>query len=672
MLGEGSIQILQQLTPHDGGGTETFRIEVPAGTILHHGRRLLGSSSRTERVPRPQHHRQGREFDPLLTLQRWAEEMKILHGDFVGERVGKLVNHVALALLPAAVEALKQAKLQAEEDALRKAEEKAKAEEVLAAQENVEPSSDSTISTTQPNQTTDTPVEPPISTSLPGPDQELQSDTMMADTVPSHADAEMADASEISRASPQVNAEAAAPIPVVETPVQSSSDPSTNAPERVTVMIHGSAVDITDTGIDPTFLEALPDDMREEVLNQHVRDQQAARVERPPDSQISSEFLDALPPEIRAEIIQQEALERSRRRPEESAARVPAAGADIDPASFIASLDPSLRQAVLMDQDDGFIQTLPSHMIAEAGVYRDEVQARRPPASRNPTRGVPAGTPARKYTVQHDAILLLDRTGITVLVRLLFFPQVLKKALLFKVLVNLCENAKTRTELFNILLSILQDGTGDLAAVDKSFAQMSVRNRDSKPLTPKAIGKQKATADYFTALALPASQIETVPDLIAQRCLEALTYIVSNNQLSSVFFLTEHDLPVGLRRAAIKKGKGKEKQVSQSHYPLVLLLNLLDRQNLLRTPAILESVVNLLATITRPLSTLKEDHKVVAASDSAPTTQPSEILDSVPVNTTTNADLEILPPTQHPEHPVEQGTGSFFNRISMQLMTQTS
>jgi E3 ubiquitin-protein ligase HUWE1 len=674
MLGEGSIQILQQLTPHDGGGTETFRIEVPAGTILHHGRRLLGSSSRTERVPRPQHHRQGREFDPLLTLQRWAEEMKILHGDFVGDRVGKLVNHVALALLPASLEALKQAKLQAEEEALRKAEEKAKAEEVLAAQENVEPSSDSTTSTTQPNQTTDTPVEPPNSTSLPGPD-EVQPDTMMADTVPVLADAEMADASEISRASPQVNAEAEAPLPVVETPIQSSSDPSANVPERVTVMIHGSAVDITDTGIDPTFLEALPDDMREEVLNQHVRDQQAARVERPPDSQISSEFLDALPPEIRAEIIQQEALERSRRRPEESAARAPASGepADIDPASFIASLDPRLRQAVLMDQDDGFIQTLPSHMIAEAGVYRDEVQARRPPASRNPTRAVPAGTPARKYAVQHDAILLLDRTGITVLVRLLFFPQVLKKALLFKVLVNLCENAKTRTELFNILLSILQDGTGDLAAVDKSFAQMSVRNRDSKPpLTPKAMGKQKATADYFTTLALPASQIETVPDLIAQRCLEALTYIVSNNQLSSVFFLTEHDLPIGLRRAAIKKGKGKEKQVSQSHYPLVLLLNLLDRQNLLRTPAILESVVNLLATITRPLSTLKEDHKVVAPSGSASTALPSEKPDSVPVNTTTNAELEALPPTQQPEQTVEQGTGNCLYQISMQLMTQTS
>ena len=33
-------------------------------------------------------------------------------------------------------------------------------------------------------------------------------------------------------------------------------------------------------------------------------------------------------------------------------------------------------------------------MIAEAGVYRDELQACRPPTSRNPTRAVLAGTPA--------------------------------------------------------------------------------------------------------------------------------------------------------------------------------------------------------------------------------------------------------------------------------------
>jgi hypothetical protein len=68
----------------------------------------------------------------------------------------------------------------------------------------------------------------------------------MADTVPVLADAEMVDASEIARASPQVNAEAVAPLPVVEAPIQSSSDPSANTPERVTW--------INPTG---TFLKAL-------------------------------------------------------------------------------------------------------------------------------------------------------------------------------------------------------------------------------------------------------------------------------------------------------------------------------------------------------------------------------------------------------------------------------
>lgn len=94
-------------------------------------------------------------------------------------------------------------------------------------------------------------------------------------------------------------------------PVEQAEASSSAVPERVTVLVHGNAVDITVTGIDPTFLEALPDDMREEVVNQHIRDQQAARVERPADSQISPEFLDALPPEIRAEIVQQKRIEQA-------------------------------------------------------------------------------------------------------------------------------------------------------------------------------------------------------------------------------------------------------------------------------------------------------------------------------------------------------------------------
>ncbi|KAJ7462340.1 hypothetical protein B0H11DRAFT_2175426 [Mycena galericulata] len=619
LIGGGAVQLFQHVMTRGrgGGAPETIRLDVPAaalGGFLQQRRgpgaisaavRVVERPARTNQVPA-----QGRDLDPLLTLQRWAEEIKILHGDFVMDRVGKLSNHIALALLPAAVKTAKETQLREErEEALPEAEAKTKAE-AAATEDTADEATvkhdpvDSTEDAVPPNATVPDVAMEGID---PIPSTSDEADTDMSDATPPRPTDIGGDGVPVSPVvdvpAPASEGEVAAAVTAEQAvPASEEAGPSSAAP-RVTVMIHGSAVDITDTGIDPTFLEALPDDMREE-------DQRASRIERPPDSQISSEFLDALPPEIRAEIIQQEAIERARRRADAASASAPTgAPAEIDPASFIATLDPSLRQAVLLEQDDSFIQTLPSHMIAEAGAYREGRGPRRQLAARSSgprtLPGAASGSSApRKFVPQHDAIQLLDKPGVAVLVRLLFFPQVLRKTLLFKVLVNLCENAKTRTELFNLLLNILQDGTGDLGAVDKGFAQMSFRN--SKPQTPKSTGKQKVGSDYFTALALPNLQDEVVPDLIAQRCLEALTYIVSANELSSLFFLTEHEVPVGLRRTTSRKGKGKERQVPQTHYPIVLLLGLLDRQSLLKTPSIMESVVGLLATVTRPLASIKD------------------------------------------------------------------
>ena len=377
------------------------------------------------------------------------------------------------------------------------------------------------------------------------------------------------------------------------------------------------------------------DDMREEVLNQHVRDQRAASVQRPDDSQISPEFLDALPPELRAELIQQETIERARQRVQQ-ATNVDAAGApaEMDPADFIASLDPQLRQVVLMDSDDVFIQSLPPHMLAEAGIFRDQLAARAPPAAAPAAarRAQPPQPAIPKPPVTRDAIQLLDKHAIAVLVRLLFFPQVLKKNILSKVLVNLSENAKTRTDIFNLLLSILQDGTGDLSSVDRSFAQMSFRSKPSAQTTPRPAGK----------VTLP--QPEVVPELVAQRCLDALAFITGANEASSVFFLSEQELPAGLRRTASKKGKGKEKQTSQTYYPIVLLLGQLDRQSLLRTPSLMEAIVGLLALITRPLAGLKDEKAKkpsTSADVSTQTPQESGSQTAAPVTSTTGT-LRLL------------------------------
>ncbi|PFH51493.1 hypothetical protein AMATHDRAFT_58882 [Amanita thiersii Skay4041] len=618
LIAGGGVQLFRHIANRTRAGAvgETFRFDIPAGMVVNLERGLMQhrrappgiftTSVRVEHPPRVSGQKQHRELEPLLTMDRWAEEAKILHNEHVLERASKLANHVILALLPAAVDAARKAKIREEQEK----QEKAQLEQVQAEEEAKKAAEAAESSQSEGQASEEQAAAPDLATQ----DAEVQSVTTNVGATGASAIVTTDVDTVMEDATATVAAEASSSTTPPGDQNASDGGASTSQPttsERVTVMIHGSAVDITDTGIDPTFLEALPDDMREEVLNQHVRDQRAARIERPPDSQISVEFLDALPPEIRAEILQQEAIERARLRTVDSA-RTAGVPAEIDAASFIASLEPPLRQAVLLEQDDGFLQTLPSHIIAEAGAYRDNQWYRNQPVVQPPIRTTQHSVP-RKTQPQHDTVQLLDRVGIAVLVRLLFLPQISKKTLLFKILVNLCENSKARAELFNLLLIILQDGSGDHGS-EKSLLQPTPK--PVKTQTPKSAAKQKASSDYTSMLALPPNT-EIVPDLIAQRCLEALTYIVTSNEQSSLFFLTEHELPAALRRVLSRKGKGKEKQSPQTYYPIVLLLLLLERQQLLRTPAIMESIVGLLATVTRPLSNLKEE-----AKETTPVTQP--------------------------------------------------
>ena len=89
-----------------------------------------------------------------------------------------------------------------------------------------------------------------------------------------------------------------------------------------------------------------------------------------------------------------------------------------------------------------------------------------------------------------------------------------------------------------------------------------------------------------------------------------------------------------------KKGKGKEKQVPQSHYPVVLLLGLLERQALVKAPSILDSIAALLDAVTRPLTSLKEEIK--KRDEDTPQASGSEVMPapegSAPATTTGTSD----------------------------------
>ena len=94
--------------------------------------------------------------------------------------------------------------------------------------------------------------------------------------------------------------------------------------------------------IDPTFLEALPEDLRAEVLaSQQVQSTRAANYAPPPAEEIDPEFLAALPLDIQAEFLAQQHAQRVVQTQQAEGQPV-----DMDSASIIATFPVELREEV--------------------------------------------------------------------------------------------------------------------------------------------------------------------------------------------------------------------------------------------------------------------------------------------------------------------------------------
>jgi len=143
--------------------------------------------------------------------------------------------------------------------------------------------------------------------------------------------------------------------------------------ERVTITIRGRELDITELGIDREYIEALPEEFREDVIMGQFAERRAAeraeaRQTGEAPSEISREFLDALPPEIQAELLASEARDRRQRENQEARRASRAQGGpvaqpqDMDQVDFLATLDPGLRQTVLMEQDPDMLNLLPEEL----------------------------------------------------------------------------------------------------------------------------------------------------------------------------------------------------------------------------------------------------------------------------------------------------------------------
>lgn len=392
---------------------------------------------------------------------------------------------------------------------------------------------------------------------------------------------------------------------------------------RVTTIIRGSPYDITDLGIDPEFLSELPEEIREEVIMSTVaerRSQAAATGAQPSD--IDQEFLNALPEDIREEIVQQERAERRRRDREEARRNAAQASGgalgpqDMDNADFLVTLAPALRQQVLMEQDEAILSTLPDDLQAQARALQRQHLLHhdvhhRPTASHGDVRVDLQQRPQRRPVVQ-----MLDKPGVATLLRLMFVYQhdSLRNGL-NQVLQNICQNKLNRGEIISTILNILQDGTVDMAAVERCYSQLSIRAslpKDQEPKTPQPL-KRTLTGTPIVSSLQHVLTTDAKPLLVVQQCLYALVYLVETNQHVQSFFLTEHEVSGALKRNASKKHKFKD---SKAHkFALNSVLALLDRESITESTSVMEPLSVLLEMITSPLQILERKQQKEAAEE---------------------------------------------------------
>ena len=620
-LGGPAVQMLQDMARMHPGDIQ-FAFSGNAAHLFFNPDPTLDPQMRTRvtqyldvRPPRRGQNIRDGSSAMLSTQGRWADEARINAGPTYQERLDNLGNHVIVALLPVARDAARIASEKAQKEA-KEAEEKVKAEQEeaeLKAKEELEAQQKR-----EEEEAAERRREEEEAAIAAAAAAAAAASAAAAAAAAAEAEAAAQAASQLEDATINVEASTSGvPEPnaiIPDEPVASSSGtqpaPST-APARIIVMYQGQDVDITDADIDPEFLQAVPEDIRDEIIGNYVREQQRqSRPARPAEAEMDMDFLNALPADIREDVLRGQA------------AQITGVPAEMDAASVLATLPEELRQTVLLEQDDGTLQALPSSVIAEVNALRAQQQSRRMPASLlQSDRDL--NPPASRKPPQHrEAVQLLDKSGIANLVRLLFYTDTNRRTALQQVLVNLSENNRSRNDLLTLLLVMLQGGKNDIGGVDKIFSQLSVRSsikaHSSGKGKHKEIDSQNATASTTATTSTTAAASPLGDEVIVQRSLDTLTAIVNANELASLYFLTEQELPHSLQRSSSKKGKGKERQELPAHYPFVQLLTLLERHHLLQQSHMLDAASSLLCTVTKPLTILRE------VKDETPEDKPKE------------------------------------------------
>ncbi|KAI1431794.1 hypothetical protein GGR50DRAFT_697649 [Xylaria sp. CBS 124048] len=589
------------------GGPRGHMNDLPFPFSIHS--RETRSDTRRDAYQEPV---QSTSFNAEATIARWTEEVKMIFGPQHQDRSIKLLPAILFHLVPPAI--IEEKRLQVERQQVEDAQRKKREEDERKAKEAKEAEAKAAREQKEAEERA----------------AEAAAEAAAAAAAAEAAEAQASSTGEDHEAG--IEPETMEGIELEPSGEDSSATQEDTGPinqARSYTTIRGEQVDITELGIDPDYLEALPEEFREEVIAQTVSSRRAEAREAPrgagEQTEIFQEFLDALPDDIREEIVRQERAEQRRREREEARRQASAAGQapeaqDMDPGSILMTFPPALRDQVLMEQGPDIVDSLPPDLAAQARRLlrtthsiapddriapatnrgRDSTQATRPTDEDNKSQ--------RRAVVQ-----MLDKAGVATLLRLMFIN--IKGGSIENSLKNvfkdICENRQNRLEVISTLLQILQDGSTDVDAVERSFTHLSIkakqpRDKESKTQTPQ--GLKRTFTNISSHHHSLQTTSETSPLLIVQQCLDLLCYLADQNVHIPSLFLTEHDAVMNnLRRNFSRKGKGKDNKAQK--YAINSLLSLLDRDLVMESSAVMDSLSQLLSRVTFPLTTLDRKQK---------------------------------------------------------------
>lgn len=359
-----------------------------------------------------------------------------------------------------------------------------------------------------------------------------------------------------------------------------NNEPTAHVP--VMVRIGDREVDIGGTDIDPEFFEALPDDMREEVFTQHVRERRENATNTGTDArEIDPDFLDALPEQIREEILQQESMARRF-------------------SSFEDEMRFNDNEDDEDDEDeDGDIIEPEEIELSPLGV---------------PTSGLSRSSRSENNKKSSKVFFtpLIERPGVASLVKLLFIPQpTTHRDSIHHTLQALCHSKQTRVEVMNLLIGILQDGLHNQRSIEKLYHQITIRASLSSGKHNVSVGNNKSTSSQIPIGATPIS--------IGTQVIEAIHYLLEHNNHLRYYLLTEHENTFVAKHSFNRKNKSKLSLSKEDKYPINYLLKLLDNHTVRDEQVFIDILARVLHIATRPLQIL---HKPRSSGNPPPFASP--------------------------------------------------